>query len=353
MSKLRALLSATPESGSPLGGLSDGTPRRPRRSRRRIRPVRVMSGSVGDLPILTLQDPADVQGEVIYDCRPSLLPVSLQLCDLGPMAGRQPEGSATVTVPPLVEGQVSEMDEIAFTELGVAPLLESGTDLEDELPMSDDSAVLLGGRSATAAVPEICPALQGRFDLELVKALLDVSVMPSMITPIDDPGASHPCRVGGRARVSVGGSSVSRCGVDSCSGVLSVAAPHGTDDQYLPRRDVPFGGESSDSASLPRPLTPRLLDEVMMVESTEDSTPGEPMTMCAPCGPDLSREGPFDEYHQSSESGTSPRVLDSLPGCPSWMTSHDEASSRPDVSPAYEIHLHDPRLLEYVSSSPQ
>ena len=107
-------------------------------SRRRIRPVRVMSGSVGDLPILTLQDPADVQGEVVYDCRPPLLPVSLQLCDLGPMAGRRPEGSATVTVPPLVEEQLSEMDGIAFPELGVAPPLESGTDLEDELPTCED-----------------------------------------------------------------------------------------------------------------------------------------------------------------------------------------------------------------------
>ena len=38
---------------------------------------------VGDLPILTIQDPSDVQGAIMYDCRPPLLPVSLQLEDMG------------------------------------------------------------------------------------------------------------------------------------------------------------------------------------------------------------------------------------------------------------------------------
>ena len=65
--------------------LMEESPRRTRRAMRRIRPVRVMSGSVSDLPILTLQDPANTQGELVYDCRPPLLPMSLQLCDLGPL----------------------------------------------------------------------------------------------------------------------------------------------------------------------------------------------------------------------------------------------------------------------------
>ena len=56
------------------------SPRRTRRAKRRMRPIRVMGGgSVGDLPILTIQDPADLQGAIVYDCRPPLLPVSLQL----------------------------------------------------------------------------------------------------------------------------------------------------------------------------------------------------------------------------------------------------------------------------------
>ena len=66
--------------------------------------------------------------------------------------------------------------------------------------------------------------------------------------------------------------------------------------------------------------------------------------------PDLSREGPFDVHQDASESGATPRVLDSLPGCQYRMTSYDEDVDRSDLSPAYGIHLHDPRLLEYVGA---
>ena len=38
-----------------------------------------------------------------------------------------------------------------------------------------------------AAVPEVCVAPRGGFDLELAKALLDVLVVPMMVTPIVDP----------------------------------------------------------------------------------------------------------------------------------------------------------------------
>ena len=66
--------------------LMEESPRRTRCARRLTRPVRVMTGSVDNLPILTIQDPADVHGAMVYDCRPPLLPVSLQLCDLGPLS---------------------------------------------------------------------------------------------------------------------------------------------------------------------------------------------------------------------------------------------------------------------------
>ena len=50
--------------------------------------------------------------------------------------------------------------------------------------------------------------------------------------------------------------------------------------------------------------------------------------------PDLSREGPFDVHHITSESGASSCVLDSLPGCQYRMTSYDVADDRSDFSPA-------------------
>ena len=65
--------------------------------------------------------------------------------------------------------------------------------------------------------------------------------------------------------------------------------------------------------------------------------------------PDLSQEGPFDVDQTVSGSEDTPRVLDSLPGCQYWMTSYD-AADRPDLNPAYGLHLHHPRFLEYVGA---
>ena len=77
---------------------------------------------------------------------------------------------------------------------------------------------------------------------------------------------------------------------------------------------------------------------------------GEPVAAPSQSMPDLSREGLFDVHQDASELGTSPRVLDSLPGCQYRMTSNDEDKNHSDFSPAYGIHLHDPRLLEYVGA---
>ena len=66
--------------------------------------------------------------------------MSLQLCNLGPLSTRWTEVSASVAVPPWDDGQmIGSMgsDEVVFPELGVAPLVALGTDLEDELPTPD------------------------------------------------------------------------------------------------------------------------------------------------------------------------------------------------------------------------
>ena len=76
------------------------SPRRTRRAKRRMRPVRVVETSVRDFPVLMLQDPSDAQGAVVYDCRPPLLPVSLDLSGIGPLSGLSTVVSASVSVPP-------------------------------------------------------------------------------------------------------------------------------------------------------------------------------------------------------------------------------------------------------------
>ena len=93
-------------------------------------------------------------------------------------------------------------------------------------------------------------------------------------------------------------------------------------DQYLPRDASLLSGESTDFPDLPASLS--MLD--------------------------MSREGPFDVHQDSSRSGASPRVLDSLRGCQYRMTSYDEDNSSSEFNPAYGIHLHDPRLLGYVGA---
>ena len=167
--------------------LVEESPRRTRLARWRMRPVHVMTGSVDDFLILTIQDPTDAQGAMVYDSRPPLLPVLLQLCDLGPLSVRPTVASASVAVPPWEDGPtIGDVvsDVVVFPELGVASLVESRTDLEDELPTPDDSPSMDVVQPGEVALPEVCPVPWGGIDLELAKALLDVSVLPMMVTPI-------------------------------------------------------------------------------------------------------------------------------------------------------------------------
>ena len=67
-------------------------------------------------------------------------------------------------------------------------------------------------------------------------------------------------------------------------------------------------------------------------------------------GSDLTRKGPFDVYDVQPEPGQSPLVLNSMLGCQFRMTSYDNSNSRADFDPAYGIHLHDPRMMEYMGA---
>ena len=64
-------------------------------------------------------------------------------------------------------------------ELGVAPLVHPGTDLEDERPTPVGSPL--------AAVDECMPlSPTSGMDVEVARALLEVGVLPAMVTPIVD-----------------------------------------------------------------------------------------------------------------------------------------------------------------------
>ena len=174
---------------------------RTRRTRHKMRPVRVMEESVGELLTLTVQDPSDLQGAIVYDCRPPLLPVSLRLENIA---------SASLVAPPqedcMAIGGVSP-ERVAIPELGVAPLV----DPDNELPTPEDSMLLNDSSPEGVRLPGGCPAPPDIADLELEKALLYVSALPVMVTPMVVPvvffsggsvfvsGASSSCSAGRRS----------------------------------------------------------------------------------------------------------------------------------------------------------
>ena len=118
--------------------------------------------------------------------------------------------SANVAVPPWEDGQMIGdvgSDVVPFPELGVAPLVDSGTDLEDELPMPDGSPSTDAVQPGEFAIPEVCPAHWGGINLELVKALLDAYCGPYNRIDRDSgfvPGASPSCTACRRAGPGVG-----------------------------------------------------------------------------------------------------------------------------------------------------
>ena len=88
MSRFRALLPTPPSTnGEPASSpetVQRKTPRSKRRAHRPFRPVHVRSAAVGELPVLTIQDPADVVRASVIDCRLPVLPVSIPLRALSP-----------------------------------------------------------------------------------------------------------------------------------------------------------------------------------------------------------------------------------------------------------------------------
>ena len=124
---------------------------------------------------------------MVLDCRPPLLPVSMDICGVDLSASCVPAVSGGVDVlpherEPLFSGE--DLLGLICPELGVAPLVDPGTDVEDEQPTPVGSPSPVVDR----AVP--LSASSG-LDLELTRVLLEVGVMPVMVTPIVNPeGAS-------------------------------------------------------------------------------------------------------------------------------------------------------------------
>ena len=221
------------------------------------------------------------------------------------------------------------------------------------------------------------------------RALLEVAVLPMMVTPIMDPVVESPVTpalylvhpipvlsVDDQVPVLVASSlqEVVRSPVlDNslpylASPTVSVSGPIPsllspslrTDDvsmppsgpapldQYLLQDTSLLLGESTDLPFLPVPQTPRPIVEEMVPGSAAGSPTGEPVAAASQCIPDLSREGPFDVPSGRFGVGGGGGGGLSTRGCQYHLTSYDEITNHSEFNPAYGIHLHDPRLLEYV-----
>ena len=145
--------------------------------------MRVMEPPVVNILVLMIQDPLAVVEAVVLDCRPPLLPVLMDISGVDLSAGRLPAVSAGMDVllhgrEPLSGG--GDLLGLICPELGVAPLVDPGTDLEDERPTPVGSP--------SSAVDESVPlSTTLGVDPEVAHALLDVGVLPAMVTPIVDP----------------------------------------------------------------------------------------------------------------------------------------------------------------------
>ena len=305
----------------------------------------------------------------MIDCRPSLLPVSIPLSGLSPetISGARD----CVSYLPLEEtGQsIMNMDtsEISINRIVGFAWNNGGTDVEDELPTPASSP-------SQIVVPAIPPAGTddpfGRgesFDLELAKVICEVSVLPSLVTPFVEVETTDCATVADYAPPAVPP-------VESVLELPTCSVPEDLGCSWMPDFVPGSDGTTTDQGgflqSLREPLPPLTgtPPTTPMVAETSPPLGGQnlcerestPIPSVSPVatesmvtddtGPDLSREGPFDACDTDHEPGQSPMVLDSMSGCQYRMTSYEERVNVSDLDPSYGIHMHDPRMIEYMGA---
>ena len=119
-------------------------------------------------------------------------------------------------------------------------------------------------------------------------------------------------------------------------------------EQFIP--PMPSATEDIGEVASTKSVRQTERAKVFVVEVTHGSPSSVRCQGDQDIGPDLTREGPFDLSEVEPDPGQSPLVLNSMPGCQFRMTSYGEQDSRGDLDPAYGIHLHDPRMMEYMGA---
>ena len=191
--RLGSLLQSSGQPALPPETGRGSTPKSAKRLHRFSGPRQLLSEAVDDGPLLTVQNPAD---KPEFDCRPSVLPVSIPLSVLSP--GTVAEARESSSFQPSQETWKSIMDmdtnEITINRIVRFQWDDPETDLEDEMP----TPVLSPVQNVAPVIPPAETADPfGRgdgFDFDLAKVMLDVSVMPSLISPLEESEVPPPSR---------------------------------------------------------------------------------------------------------------------------------------------------------------
>ena len=194
--------------------------------------------------------------------------------------------SASVAVPPVEDGPTIGgvgSDVVVFPELGAAPLVDSGVDLEDELPTPDGSRSTVAVQPGEVALPEVCPVLMVTpiVDpvVESVGSLALYPELPLLVLPVDGQVSvlesvqvpvlvSSPLREVAGSLVRDNSPSFLASPAGSVYGPITSPISPSLRMADVPRQPSGMAtmvGESTDVPLLQRPLTPRTIVEGMDV----------------------------------------------------------------------------------------
>ena len=228
--------------------------------------------------------------------------------------------------------------------MGVTPLVDLGTDCEDELPARADMHVVDN--------PDM--------DSELQSVFVDVISLPTIITPVSDvdraldapeyvdaviappavlPVTSRPPT----ATTSVESSRLSLTRPSASSTAVGISSKRGT---------PPVVAVPEDFLLFDTAMTSQTQPEISIFPPVYVPSPdvGLVASGVTPDMTDRLREGPFGAHYDRQGSPASPQLVQETQGCLFRMTSYDAESDGHNFSPEHGVQLTDPLFLEYVGA---
>ena len=221
----------------------------------------------------------------------------------------------------------------------MTPLVDPGTDCEDELPAPADMPVVDNTD----------------MDSELQSVFVDVVSLPTMITPVSDVDRALDAPEYVDAVIAP-------------PAVLPVTSrpPTATTSAGLSRLSPtrPPASLTSERGTPPVVAVPEdflLFDTAMTSQTQPETSIFPPVYVPSPdvglvasgVTPDMTdrlREGPFDAHYDRQGSPASPQLVQETQGCLFCMTSYDAESDGPNFSPEHGVQLTDPQFLEYLGA---